>query len=93
MWELCGKMGKRLRHLSDWETALSKSVARLKNGWTVRNDKGSVVLSNRALKHYSSIGFKWEEQYSDEALARIKNIFILIEKGESFKEAVKIANG
>ena len=93
MYELCTKMGKRLKHLSDWETSLAKSVSRLSKGWTVAEERGTMVLKIRSLKLASGIGFKWKEEYSDEALARIKNIFILVEKGESFKEAVKIAKG
>tara|TARA_Y100001963_G_C6751436_1_gene434422 strand:+ start:159 stop:1334 length:1176 start_codon:yes stop_codon:yes gene_type:complete len=86
-------MGKRLKHLADWETSLAKSVYRLSKGWTVAEDRGSMVLRIRSLNLKSGIGFKWDEKYSDEAFARIKNIFILVEKGKSFKEAVKIAKG
>jgi len=87
------KMGKRTNQVSDWETSLAKSVSRICKGWTVREDRGTIALSIRSLKQKKAIGFKWDEKYSDEALARIKNIFILVEKGESFKEAVKIAKG
>ena len=86
-------MGKRTNQVSDWETSLAKSVSRICKGWTVREDHGTIALSIRSLKQKKAIGFKWDEKYSDEALARIKNIFILVEKGESFKEAVKIAKG
>jgi integrase len=85
-------MGKRIR-AQDWETTLSKSVSNLCKGWSIRADHGNVVLSIRSLNQHASLGFKWEEKNADNVRRRIDKIFVLVEKGESFKEAVKIAKG
>ena len=93
MREICVKsMGTRFRQ-EDWETAFRKSVARLSKGWTVRENRGTIVLCIRSLKLNKSIGFKWKEEFSDDALRRITSIYKLVQSGESFAEAIKIAKG
>lgn len=93
MYEICTKnMGTRFRQ-EDWETSLCKSVARLSKGWTVAEDRGTIVLRIRSLKLKKGIGFKWKEEFSDDALRRITSIYKLVQSGESFAEAVKIAKG
>ena len=85
-------MGTRFRQ-EDWETSLCKSVARLSKGWTVAEDRGTIVLRIRSLKLKKGIGFKWKEEFSDDALRRITSIYKLVQSGESLAEAVKIAKG
>jgi integrase len=85
-------VGKRIRREA-WETSLAESVSSLCKGWSIRSDHGNVVLSIRSLNQHASLGFKWEKRNSDDVRRRIDKIFVLVEQGKSFKEAVKIAKG
>ncbi len=85
-------VGKRINS-EPWEIYLATEVKRLGAGFSIVEDHKTMVLCLRSSKEKASIGFKWKESESGDALARIRNIFKLSQEGESFKEAVKIAKG
>ena len=80
-------------NIEPWVLGLRQSVKQLGKGWGVRNNDGFITLRNRPQKTQVSIGLKWHEANTLEALERIKSIHKLFKKGHTLKESAKRALG
>ena len=89
-------MGKIVNNL-DWETTFRKQVRKLREGWNVRkssktNKVSLVVREKHKPSQETVLPFKWTEDDTGNAYARIRNIYALMLDGElTLKQAAKLA--
>ncbi len=81
----------------DWETTFRKQVRKLREGWNVRkssktNKVSLVVREKHKPSQETVLPFKWTEDDTGNAYARIRNIYALMLDGElTLKQAAKLA--
>ena len=79
----------------DWETTFRKQVRKLREGWNVRkssktNKVSLVVREKHKPSQETVLPFKWTEDDTGNAYARIRNIYALMLDGElTLKQALK----
>ena len=86
-----------IRYQDKWAEGLRTSVrTSTAEGWSVREHRGSVRLEMRLKgqpRQSVVLPFDWAKSNVGDALARVRNIYVLVSKGHSLKSAAEIAAG
>ena len=92
---IMGTFMPRLINLQSWEVSFRNQVKKLATGWSVKERHGKVRLRirvNGQPEQSESLDFKWNEDDTGNAYARIRNIYALMLDGElTLKQAAKLA--
>jgi len=79
-----------------WELTFRKQVRSLATGMNVVEFRGRIRLKMRPPGQPEAatvLPFTWAESSTGDAYVRIRNIYALVQKGYSFKQAVEVAAG
>ena len=91
---IMGTFMPRLINLQSWEVSFRNQVKKLATGWSVKERHGKVRLRirvNGQPEQSESLNFKWNEDDTGNAYARIRNIYALMLDGElTLKQAAEL---
>ena len=90
-----GTFMPRFTKLQSWEISFRNQVKRIASGWSVKERHGKVrvrIRENGKPEQSESLNFRWAEEDTGNAYARIRNIYALMMDGEyTLKQAAKLA--
>ena len=90
-----GTFMPRFTKLQSWEISFRNQVKRIAAGWSVKERHGKVrvrIRENGKPEQSESLNFRWAEEDTGNAYARIRNIYALMMDGEyTLKQAAKLA--
>ena len=79
-----------------WELAFRKQVRGLSAGWNVVAARGRIRLKMRpsgSQEESVVLPYRWSEGETGDAYVRIRNIYALVQKGHTLKQAEEVAAG
>jgi integrase len=95
----------RVKNLDHWAISFREQVRQLGSGWTVRESpkSGRVMLKLRSgvksagqssnTEQAITLPFSWTASSAGDAYVRIRNIYALVQKGHTLKQAAEVAAG